>query len=161
ADATTDGVVVNREDPLLERVGKRVDEQTQRAGAGPRVIRFGLSDKLRSLFPNDDDFHFGDAIDTRTGDVEPEPADVARVDVRDTHATLDIPGIAHVTDLKREGLYNSFNAAAALATVRMMLADGRIGGAAQRPASTEALLRALAEVRPAFGRGEQLELDGV
>ena len=161
ADATTDGVVVNREDPLLEQVGKRVLERGGGIGSGPRVTRFGLSEKLRSVFPNDDDFHLGDSIETRPAEAA-EPADVALVEIGEHHAEFEIEGVSYGTDLKLEGLYNSFNAAAALATVRMVLADGPVNASDRGPLpGPEDLLRALAEVRPAFGRGEQLELDGV
>ena len=160
ADATTDGVIVNREDPLLDRIGHRITEQTDAEGAGPRVVRFGLTHALRALFPNDDDFHLGETqLDPMTAPVS--TADVTLVDVGEGRASFELDGETLVTDLRLEGLYNSFNAAAALATVRMILADGaRDSVEASVTADARKLLAALSQVRPAFGRGEQLELDG-
>ena len=177
ADATTDGVVINREDPLLERVGERVESCTRDSGSGPRVQRFGLTAQLRSLFPSDDDFHLGDTvIEPEAPDVDaPEDtdADVVLSEVGDHEAVFEIDGEQYRTPLRLEGLYNSFNAAAALATVRMVLAAGPTvltephgAEAAPAPSSSppgataQELIAALAQVRPAFGRGEQLMLDG-
>lgn len=168
ADATTDGLVVNREDPLLARIGESMIEA---AGVGPhakpQVRQFGLSNELRSMFPSDEDFHLGD---TPVAVVE-QPrtaADVTLVEVGDHEAVFEIDGEPHRTQLRLEGLYNTFNAAAALATVRMVLQNGPVRAATTHQsartestqATTPALLAALAQVRPAFGRGEQLQLDG-
>ena len=150
ADATTHGVVVNREDPLLAAVGARVLESDR----GVSVREFGLSSKLRAMFPSDDDFHAGvaagDELVDAPNDAERGDADVTLVEVGDHSAVFRIDGVDRATTLKLEGLYNTFNAAAALSTVRMVLGDP----------DPEGLLTALAEVRPAFGRGEQLVLDG-
>lgn len=147
ADATTDGVVVNREDPLLAAVGARVAE----SGRGVVVREFGLSPKLRAMFPSDDDFHAGVPAEDASAVEEAQraPADVTLVEVGDHSAVFRIDGEDRATTLKLEGLYNTFNAAAALSTVRLVIGD----------ADPDALLAALAEVRPAFGRGEQLVLD--
>lgn len=148
AEATTEGLVVNREDPLLAKTG-----QSQ---AGRIEVRgFGLSPELRAMFPSDDDLHrgAGDGAASAPVDGGPQaPVDVELIEVGDHAAVFRIDGEDLDTGLKLEGLYNTFNAAAALATVRMVLGER---------ASTSALIEALAQVRPAFGRGEQLELDGV
>ncbi|MFT4233382.1 MAG: MurT ligase domain-containing protein [Leucobacter sp.] len=154
ADATTDGVVVNREDRLVAAIG---DRARARAGSGPdgaprpEVREFGLSEALLSTFPSDDDFHSGQAAGAEGSSAAPErgDADVTLVELGDHEAVFRVDGEDHRTPLKLEGLYNTFNAAAALSLVRMV-AD----------APTERLVEALAEVRPAFGRGERLELDG-
>lgn len=168
ADATSEGLVINREDRLLAAIGEAARERID-------VREFGLSEDLLAMFPADDDFHSGAAAQpaavpsalTETR----EPADVALIELGDHEAVFRIDGADHRTTLKLEGLYNTFNAAAALSTVRTVLAAGpradrapvsdtRDGVAGQRGASSEQLIAALAEVRPAFGRGEQLELDG-
>lgn len=88
----------------------------------------------------------------------------------DHEAVFEIDGEAYRTPLKLEGLYNTFNAAAALSTVRMVLEFGLSeehaasfgwsrGEIWPPDPSTEAIVASLAEVRPAFGRGEQLTLD--
>lgn len=158
ADATTEGLVVNREDRLIAAIG----EQTRaRAVAPPEVRTFGLSNALLSTFPSDDDFHAGTA-EAVTLEERPD-ADVTLVELGDHSAVFRIDGQDLRTDLKLEGLYNTFNAAAALSTVRMVLQAPILPGhpEAQRATTTDTeLVQALAEVRPAFGRGEQLDLDG-
>ncbi|MFV0433635.1 MAG: MurT ligase domain-containing protein [Leucobacter sp.] len=156
AAATTEGLVVNREDRLVAAIGE--------CATTPEVRFFGLSDDLLATFPSDDDFHAGSASDAAaSGAVERDPADVTLVGLSDHAAVFEIDGSPHRTDLKLEGLYNTFNAAAALSLVRMILAAGAAPGhpARYRPeTTTEQLLAALSKVRPAFGRGEQLALDG-
>ncbi|UBH06299.1 glutamate ligase [Leucobacter sp. Psy1] len=158
AEATTDGVVVNREDPLLEAIGARIEAEV--AGSGrPELRRFGLSPALRATFPSDSDFHGAAAHDSASADPDSDRvfADVVLAEIGDHEVVFEIDGDRHRTSLRLEGLYNTFNAAAALATVRMVLGSGAGGG---RSADTGAILSALSEVRPAFGRGEQLQLDG-
>ncbi len=159
ADATTNGVIVNREDRLLAEIGA--------AAAGRVEVRqFGLSDELRAMFPSDDDFHSGGSAHAAsdTG-ADRGPADVMLVELGDHEAVFRVDDVDHRTSLKLEGLYNTFNAAAALATARMVFAGGPAGDAGpdrfRAEATTDRLISALAEVRPAFGRGEQLELDGL
>jgi UDP-N-acetylmuramyl tripeptide synthase len=128
------------------------------------VHGFGLSDALLSTFPSDDDFH---AAPVAAAVAERGEADVTLVELGDHEAVFRIEGADHRTSLKLEGLYNTFNAASALVTVRMILEAGPLAGLSAGPAAgsaprptTEAILAALAEVRPAFGRGERLMLDG-
>ncbi|MCB1274430.1 MAG: DUF1727 domain-containing protein, partial [Leucobacter sp.] len=160
ADATTGTLVVNREDPLIAAIGERTRERADAAGGGPSVVAYGLSGPLRALFPSDDAFHGGDGASTAHTEV---PADVTLTELGDHRAVFEIDGARYETPLKLEGLYNTFNAAAALATARVSLgwAGSAPGCHAQDPASgTARLIAALAGVRPAFGRGEQLHLDG-
>ena len=158
AEATTDGVVVNREDPLLEAIGARIEAGAAESGR-PELRRFGLSPALRAMFPSDSDFHGAAAHDSASADPDSDRAfaDVVLAEIGDHEAVFEIDGDRHRTSLRLEGLYNTFNAAAALATVRMVLGSGAGRG---RAADTGAILSALSEVRPAFGRGEQLQLDG-
>lgn len=169
ADATTDVLVVNREDRLIAEIGERTRARSE-AGPGPEVREFGLAPALLSTFPGDDDFHASPATATGAG-AQPEAAGgAAAVDVRTeadvtllalgkNEATFRIDGEVHETPLQLEGLYNTYNAAAALVTVRAVLERAVAVGAA-KTAATGAVLESLAVVRPAFGRGEKLELDG-
>lgn len=161
ADATTDGLVVNREDRLVAEIGRRTRERQTSSSALPEVREFGLSDELLATFPGDDDFHSGVDAASRG---ERDTADVTLVGLGDHAADFAFDGGIHHTSLKLEGLYNTFNAAAALATVRLVLAAGPRNDRGERrsgsPVDTPAILRSLAEVKPAFGRGEQLLLDG-
>lgn len=155
ADATTHGLVVNREDPLLAAIGaqvRSVGTAAARAAGVPSgtidVREFGLSAALLATFPSDDDFHRGESF----AEVMDRPdADVTLVGLGDHEAVFRIGGTDWPTTLQLEGLYNTFNAAAALATVRLALGP---------QADTHALITALSTVRPAFGRGERLDLDG-
>ncbi len=167
ADATTEGLVVNREDPLIRAIGERTRERGAAGGGAVEVRQFGLSDDLLATFPSDDDFHAVAATaeaeaHAAAGSAVRPAADVTLIELGDHEAVFRIDGQDHRTTLKLEGLYNTFNAAAALATVRQILAAGPLPGgqAAATSADTEAILSALSQVRPAFGRGEQLELDG-
>ncbi|QIM18574.1 DUF1727 domain-containing protein [Leucobacter coleopterorum] len=158
ADATTEGLVINREDRLVAEIGERT---RVRAGSAPRVVEFGLSNALLSTFPSDDDFHAG-AAETVDNSERPD-ADVTLIELGDHEAVFRIDGEDLRTDLKLEGLYNIFNAAAALSTVRMLMQAQVLPGHPSKyttETTNEELVQALAQVRPAFGRGEQLVLDG-
>lgn len=169
ADATTEVLVVNREDRLIAEIGARTRERAA-GGAGPEVLEFGLTPALLSTFPGDDDFHAvaaasgGEPSAGEPNGGEPvvdvrEPADVMLLELGKNEATFLIDGERYSTPLQLEGLYNTYNAAAALVTVRAVLARAVSAGLAST-AATPAVLESLAVVRPAFGRGEKLELDG-
>ena len=102
--------------------------------------------------------------------------------VGDHQATFRIDGADLTTPVRLEGVYNLYNAAAALAVVRAVLADirrdvadmsGTRGAAAPTgpdasaarvtdvsQSDTDALLEALSTVTPAFGRGESIDVNG-
>lgn len=153
ADATTDGLVVNREDPLVNAIGERTRERDDIV-----VKSFGLSDELRDMFPGDDDFH---SASVAAVSADRASSDVTLVEIGDHAAVFEIDGVQHRTSLQLEGLYNTFNAAAALATVRMVaeISGGHAGSERRVSCSTGDVLEALSKVRPAFGRGEKLVLD--
>ncbi|WP_053353205.1 Mur ligase family protein [Leucobacter musarum] len=167
ADATTEGLVVNREDRLVAAIGRRTRARAGVAtelsgGASIDVREFGLSNDLLATFPSDDDFHTTAAGSAEGAEVR-EAADVTLLEVGDHEALFSIDGEQLRTTLRLEGLYNTFNAASALALVRQIIDAGPLDSAAAPPAPTATsaeLVTALAEIRPAFGRGEQLELDG-
>lgn len=135
ADATTDTVVLNREDARIRTI------------TAPKKVFFGLSDKTRHLFPGDDDMR-----GTSPAPVAPTPkATVILDDLKGQTATFREGGKQLVTPLKLQGIYNIYNAAAALALVNVILGEQR---------DRDALIRSLAAVTPAFGRGEKLTLGG-
>lgn len=164
AAATTGTVVLNREDPRIARLAELVREP------GADVRYFGLSDDLRSFFPSDDDMATTVAVESAASDanvahsnVAPTrtdstatssalPADVTLTRVGDHEADFLIAGETkpHTTTVKLEGVYNLYNAAAALAVVRAIKPD----------ASAETLLAAVSHVTPAFGRGEIIDVNG-
>lgn len=196
AAATRGTVVLNREDPRIARLRDVVKD-------GVRTRYFGLAEGLRHYFPADDDMTTTFQVQSADSAQAPEAADAQIVDVAhdvgtahelhadvmltkvgDHHAQMVIDGREYESDVKLEGVYNLFNAAAALAVVRAVQADlrkpnavgyaaaqlGRADSARARAftarahtfadADTDALFAALADVTPAFGRGEVIDVNG-
>lgn len=142
-DSTSDGVVLNREDNLVRALGIDIPREK-------KVQYFGLSDPLRKKFPSDSDLRGGSSKKLELP--HPHRGDVILEKLSGQNATFAFGSKAQPkVHLKIDGIYNVINAAAALALVRMILnedADDRV------------LLSELSEVRPAFGRGEAVEVDG-
>ncbi|NEG69856.1 Mur ligase family protein [Bifidobacterium choloepi] len=200
AAATTGTVVLNREDPRIAALEADVHD-------GVDVKWFGLSDKLRPFFPSDDEMATtvasqAAAADRAAGEtsvlanseeagsapelvndssVDMVPADVTLLDVGDHRVTLDIDGETETTAVRLEGVYNLFNAAAALTVVRAVQHDvydaavvrkasgrlprRRVAAFIERArklakATVADELKALSTVTPAFGRGETIDVDG-
>lgn len=138
AEATAETVVLNREDPRISRIASSVEHAN--------VQYFGLDASVRKLFPNDDDLYGVDAPAAK----HPH-ADVTLKHFDDDSATFTIDGKDHTLTMKLTGVYNIYNAAAALALVRSIMQD---------EINFDQLLRSLSEVTPAFGRGEVLTVEG-
>ena len=195
AEATTGTVVLNREDPRIVRLADVTHTED-----GVEVRYFGLDESLRGFFPSDDDMRTTvdaeSATDTEASggidlsesaesenaeSVEQLPADVTLLAVGDHRASFGIDGETYETGVKLEGVYNLYNAAAALAVVRAVVSDAqamflpfeenvtdellRQVGISQRMidfahATTQAMIDAAAEVTPAFGRGEVIDVNG-
>ena len=199
AEATTGTVVLNREDPRIARLADVAHTED-----GVEVRYFGLDGSLRSFFPSDDDMcttvdtassaniEIDDAaVIAKTGEnaeksgdaaiSEQLPADVTLLAVGDHRASFGIDGETYETGVRLEGVYNLYNAAAALAVVRAVVADAqamflpfeqnvtdellRQVGISQRMidfahSTTQAMIDAAAEVTPAFGRGEVIDVNG-
>ena len=206
AEATTGTVVLNREDPRIARLADVTHTED-----GVEVRYFGLDESLRSFFPSDDDMRTTvdteSATDTEapvgidlsesaesdentgehaektknTASAERLPADVTLLAVGDHRASFGIDGETYETGVKLEGVYNLYNAAAALAVVRAVVADAQAMflpfeenvtdelllqvGISQRMidfahSTTQSMIDAAAEVTPAFGRGEVIDVNG-
>lgn len=138
--ATTDTVVINREDRRVATIASKLSEDVT-------VRYFGLSDSLLSQFPSDDELH--GSIAQAKPQKRPE-ASVTLKDFNEKGAAFTIAGKDVVTPLKLKGVYNIYNSAAALALVRTIVPK----------ASISSLLGALSTVTPAFGRGEVLTVEG-
>jgi len=136
--ATTETVIMNREDSRIRAIAPKLDNE---------VRYFGLADGLLSQFPTDDELH-NDGVKQKPAK-RPE-ADVVLKDFNEKGAAFTINKKAFVTPLKLKGVYNIFNSAAALALVRAIVPT----------ASVNSLLGALSTVTPAFGRGETLSVGG-
>ena len=154
AQATTGTVVLNREDPRIASLAAQTPARTG-------VAYFGLSDDLLSYFPTDDDMHALDQDADGAGTASTSrpirpghrlPAEVTLERVMDHRAAFRLDGRLVETDLRLEGVYNLYNAAAALALVRVVLED--------REPDDAALMDALSKVTPAFGRGEVITYQG-
>ena len=173
-EATTGTVVLNREDPRIAALAGKVPHDTA-------VRYFGLAKALKHYFPTDDEMNAeltgaakiaghaetaataagnaGDAEQAQPGQMPANEhcADVTLVEVRDHAATFLMDGHNHDTAVKLEGVYNLYNAAAALALVRAVAAD--VPQTAMR-SDADALIKAVSGVTPAFGRGEVIEVNG-
>ena len=139
AEATCEKVIINREDPRLLKLGASLPPE--------KVSYFGLSASLRATFPTDDDMR--SASPTRNAILEPEAfSTLDSFDGRKAKFILDDRTLS--TELKLEGIYNIYNAAAALGIVASVI----------KTLDYDRLLRSLAAVTPAFGRGENIIVDG-
>jgi UDP-N-acetylmuramyl tripeptide synthase len=139
AAATTGTVILNREDPRVAGIAPTV----RRAS----VTYFGLDPSLRSTFPNDDELRGAAGVPAPSA----LPADVVLEKVEGNGAVFGVDGGSVAAELRLRGVYNIFNAAAALAAARTVL-----GASVEK----EALFASLSAVEPAFGRGESLVVDG-
>ncbi len=138
AEATTDTVVLNREDPRVCAIAKAITNK--------QIVYFGLDSSLRDTFPSDDTLH-GGAV---TADKLPNAA-VSLAAFNGNDATFTIGNENVTTPLKLEGIYNIYNAAAALALTRAITGEAT---------DKTKLIAALADITPAFGRGEKLTIGG-
>jgi len=137
ANATTDTVVLNREDGRIAALQNSLIKQ--------RVRFFGLSDDLLSTFPSDDQLH-GQITGLTTAS-----ADVIVTKFTGKTATFQIDGNTITTPLKLNGIYNVYNAAAALTLVRAIIGE---------QLNQTKLIETLAHITPAFGRGETFIIGG-
>jgi UDP-N-acetylmuramyl tripeptide synthase len=97
-------------------------------------------------FPSDDELH-GKQIKNKISN----KADVVLSQFSDHSGTFIIDGESVKTKLKLNGIYNVFNAAAAVALVRAILG---------KSTNQTELITSLSKVTPAFGRGESLKING-
>ncbi|MBK4120569.1 Mur ligase family protein [Kocuria rhizophila] len=150
ARATTETVVLNREDPRIAGLAEDLPE-------GTAVSWFGLSDALRPMFPSDDDMREGlrqvdpGEQDSEVPSARRPDADVVLEAVNARSVELDVRGTSHEATVDLYGVYNQYNAAAALAVSLQVLGDD---------ADVPALVAELGNVTPAFGRGETITVEG-
>lgn len=137
ASATTETVVINREDPRLRAIGRILKDK--------EIRYFGLSPQLQPHFPSDDEMRGG-----KTAKNEMLDADVTFTALKDTVAQFQMGSRVVSTSLELQGIYNIYNAAAALALVRAIIPE----------INEEMLIERLSKVQPAFGRGETLTIGG-
>lgn len=138
ASASTDKVVINREDPRLRAIGRLLKETS--------VHYFGLNSSLKSHFPSDDELR-----GKKSQAVQLPDADVVLSAIKDDVAQFQINGKTVSTPLKLQGIYNIYNAAAALTLVQTIIGQDL---------DEEKLLERLSKIEPAFGRGETITIGG-
>ena len=112
AEATTDTVVLNREDP-------RILSLAQSVKTGTNISYFGLNETLRSFFPSDDEMRAG--INNNRGELP--SADVTLTAFSGTSATFDLAGETCEGNINLYGIYNIYNAAGAIALTRAVLGE--------------------------------------
>ncbi|HEY0965684.1 MAG TPA: MurT ligase domain-containing protein [Candidatus Saccharimonadales bacterium] len=139
ADQTTEKVIVNREDPRLLKLCKSLDPK--------KVGYFGLSPELRETFPTDDDMRSGGT--TQSTAMAPQAISILASFENNTAEFL-IESRKLITSLKLEGIYNIYNAAAALGLVTTII----------ETINFDTLRDSLSTIEPAFGRGESIIVNG-
>lgn len=140
---TTEGVVLNRDDELVSALSARV-------GTEQKLRYFGASDELQHFFPSDAALHGSDAKKDKKSALR--SGDVILSSLTGTTAVFQFGKKAcEPVTLKLDGIYNVLNAAAALAVVRLIQ---------DTSTDTSSLLKELESVKPAFGRGEAITIDG-
>lgn len=142
ARATTDEVVLNRDDPRLAALA---------ASIPARISYFGVAAELRAMFPTDDELYEAETeAGTNPSYTEPEPAaELLTVELgATTEMRLRIADATEDITLLAEGAHNAQNAAAAAAIAVTF---------GMSPAEIAAGLRA---VQPAFGRGQSYDIRG-
>ena len=133
ASVTKKCVILNREDP---RVGKITAD---------KVAYFGLSEPMLKTFPSDDNL-----IEKSAAKVSTKPAKVILEKLHNSHASYKFGKDIYDCSLKLKGVYNAYNVAGALALCATILDKAK-------PAE---LVKNVAEVESAFGRGEVFTING-
>lgn len=128
---TTNTVVLNADDPRVARMSKATQAQ---------VEFFGVNEKLRHIFINDDEMH-GGSMQTRQNRLDAELLAVKNgqisVGLRNEKFTVSLPVI---------GLHNAQNATA-VALMAEVIGE-----------ETNNIKQGLSTTRPAFGRGEIISI---
>ena len=137
AEATSDTVVLNRDDPRIFKISEHIQA---------KKVFFGTTSELLQLMPTDDTLKYGTAVANQS-----VAADVLLKKINAQQATFQIDNKEIDVDLQLTGVYNLLNAAAAVALAR------QIAG----PEITDTILSALENIKPAFGRGETIYLNGI
>ena len=141
AQKTTEKVITNREDTRLVQFTNKIDKN--------KLDLFGLAPSLKDKFPNDDEL-YGDSTSSNlpvSVELSSAKKHKASFTFYDYDSKKSPTKNTYSTSLKLEGIYNIFNATAALALVREIL-NNKI--------SNEELVNNLGENEPAFGRGETI-----
>ena len=140
ASKTTGTVIINRDDPRLIS-----SDFISKLSAS--IKTYGLSSKLRSLFPSDDDMRSSGAASTSTQKHD----DTQLEGFQDNQAEISYKNTSKRVTLQLKGIYNIQNATAAVATVRAVM---------NSELDETKMFTSLSKVQPAFGRGEDIVVNG-
>jgi UDP-N-acetylmuramyl tripeptide synthase len=138
ANKTTDTVVLNRDDAKIAQIARSLDKQ--------KVSFFGIDQKLMEMFPSDDQLHRNSA--KQNNNIK---AEVILSKVEPNKALFLINNKKVETSLALTGVYNAFNAAAAIMTTVTIIGE---------KINQTKLIKDLSKIEPAFGRGEKIMLKG-
>lgn len=141
AQATTDVVVLNRDDP-------RLGAETFTSPIEAELKTFGTSEEVRHQFPSDDDLRSATKTLRESGS---RYDDTELVSFTGHTAVVAFADKSYDITLKLNGVYNVLNAVGAAALVRAIMGE---------TFDASALITSLATVTPAFGRGESLIVNG-
>lgn len=142
AAATTDAVVLNRDDPRITALASSVQNAA--------ITYFGADPSLHHIFVNDDGL-YQSPTEQPVPPTDLNDAVVELAGFKDHQASFRIGSRTQVTDMKLSGVYNFLNAAGALALCKAVLGE---------QADDQRLVQTLAAISPAFGRGETLDIHG-
>ncbi len=142
AEKTTHGIVINRDDPRLMSPAF-----TQQITA--RIHTYGISPAIAKLFPSDDDMRSGAVTAQKT--TYDSIDDTCLMSLENQAATIRYGDYGHAVQLKLKGLYNIQNATGAVALTRLICGD---------TLDEPSMFDRLATVTPAFGRGEDIMING-
>lgn len=137
----TAGVVINRDDP-------RLAAPTFADGISAPITTFGVSSELLKQFPSDDELRV--TTPTKEASIAGQN-DTTLQSIDGNTATIEYDGTQKKVSLKLNGVYNILNAVGAVALCRQIMSE---------KLDEAAMLQALSEVTPAFGRGENLIVNG-
>ena len=140
---TTEAVVINADDPRL------IKPSFLSSITAKQTAYFGVAPELQVLFPSDDQLRRVTTDSTTQKSV----IDATRlVSLDGTSAVIDLGGQKITTEVKLTGVYNTLNGVASLALVKAVLGD---------TFDQSVAITALANVTPAFGRGEVINIGGI
>lgn len=140
---TTDTVVVNYDDP-------RLSSSRFIKGVTAHIASYGVSPALYSMFPSDDSMRAADDTTPRKTPIATPTSLLEAIDGQ--HATISFNGKSHKLPLKLKGIYNLQNAVGAVALTKEIMGENL---------DTKRMFASLANVTPAFGRGETLIINGL
>jgi lipid II isoglutaminyl synthase (glutamine-hydrolysing) len=130
-------VVLNARDDRVRAIADHIDSE--------RVTYFSYQDSLAAFFPSDDDLYNKTAKKSQKITAHAE-----LISYVDDVMTMELDSKQLTSKIHVSGIYNVYNAVGAVALVSDILPE----------LDVDALMAAVAAVRPAFGRGEQVVVNG-